>query len=53
MLKFKAFPLWNHFSTKAVSRYHTPFIVEAVKRLNQKREELAIEADKAWVQFLE
>ncbi|XP_053405229.1 DNA mismatch repair protein Msh3-like isoform X2 [Mercenaria mercenaria] len=40
-------------STKAVSRFHTPFIVEKYKLLQQYREKLVIESNNAWIQFLD
>ncbi|XP_072038538.1 DNA mismatch repair protein Msh3-like [Amphiura filiformis] len=40
-------------STKQVSRFHSPFIVEAYKRLSQLREQLVIECQHAWLKFLD
>ena len=40
-------------STKQVSRFHSPFIVEAYKRLCQSREQLVLECNEAWQDFLE
>ena len=39
-------------STKAVSRFHTPFIVEAYKELSQQREQLQITANQCWRKYL-
>ena len=36
-----------------VSRFHTPYIVEKYKELNQNREQLLIDCNQAWLQFLE
>ncbi|XP_052015397.1 DNA mismatch repair protein Msh3 isoform X2 [Apodemus sylvaticus] len=40
-------------STKAVSRFHPPFIVENYRRLNQLREQLVLDCSAAWLDFLE
>ena len=40
------------FSTKAVSRFHPPFIQATYKKLNQLREQLRKDCDEAWLQFL-
>ncbi|KAK3610246.1 hypothetical protein CHS0354_022310 [Potamilus streckersoni] len=40
-------------STKEVSRFHSPFIVEKCKQLSQLREQLVLDCNKAWIQFLE
>ncbi|XP_058512170.1 DNA mismatch repair protein Msh3 [Ochotona princeps] len=40
-------------STKAVSRFHSPFIVEHYRRLNQLREQLALDCNVEWLGFLE
>ncbi|TRY95911.1 hypothetical protein DNTS_021431 [Danionella cerebrum] len=40
-------------STKAVGRYHTPFIVEKHQRLQQLREQLAIDSNYEWINFLQ
>lgn len=40
-------------STKAVSRFHSPFIVENYRRLNQLREQLALDCNAEWLGFLE
>ncbi|XP_062068478.1 DNA mismatch repair protein Msh3 isoform X2 [Lepus europaeus] len=40
-------------STKAVSRFHSPFIVENYRRLNQLREQLALDCSAEWLGFLE
>ncbi|XP_052101341.1 DNA mismatch repair protein Msh3-like isoform X2 [Mytilus californianus] len=39
-------------STKAVSRFHPPFIQATYKKLNQLREQLKKDCDEAWLQFL-
>ncbi|KAK3098520.1 hypothetical protein FSP39_020282 [Pinctada imbricata] len=38
-------------STKTVSRFHSPFIVQKYKVLNQMREQLVIDCNEAWNQF--
>lgn len=40
-------------STKAVSRFHPPFIVENYRRLNQLREQLVLDCSAEWLDFLE
>ncbi|XP_022110672.1 DNA mismatch repair protein Msh3-like [Acanthaster planci] len=40
-------------STKQVTRFHSPFLVQAYKTLSQLREQLAIECENAWLQFLD
>ncbi|GAB1298427.1 DNA mismatch repair protein [Apodemus speciosus] len=40
-------------STKAVSRFHPPFIVENYRRLSQLREQLVLDCSAAWLDFLE
>nr|XP_048311858.1 DNA mismatch repair protein Msh3 isoform X2 [Myodes glareolus] len=40
-------------STKAVSRFHPPFIVENYRRLNQLREQLVLDCNVEWLAFLE
>ncbi|XP_066237855.1 DNA mismatch repair protein Msh3 isoform X2 [Saccopteryx leptura] len=40
-------------STKAVSRFHSPFIVENYRHLNQLREQLVLDCNAAWLDFLE
>uniref|UniRef100_A0A667G0Q8 DNA mismatch repair protein MSH3 n=1 Tax=Lynx canadensis TaxID=61383 RepID=A0A667G0Q8_LYNCA len=40
-------------STKAVSRFHSPFIVENYRRLNQLREQLVLDCSAEWLDFLE
>ncbi|EDL01202.1 mCG128141, partial [Mus musculus] len=40
-------------STKAVSRFHPPFIVESYRRLNQLREQLVLDCNAEWLGFLE
>ena len=44
-----SFPL---FSTKAVSRFHSPFIEEKYKLLNQQKEQLEMACNSAWIEFL-
>uniref|UniRef100_A0A8C9VVR1 DNA mismatch repair protein MSH3 n=1 Tax=Scleropages formosus TaxID=113540 RepID=A0A8C9VVR1_SCLFO len=39
-------------STKAVSRFHTPYIAERHKRLLQLREQLVIDCNREWISFL-
>ncbi|XP_042637261.1 DNA mismatch repair protein Msh3 [Orycteropus afer afer] len=40
-------------STKAVSRFHSPFIVENYRHLNQLREQLILDCSSEWLDFLE
>ncbi|KAM6225260.1 DNA mismatch repair protein Msh3 [Rhynchocyon petersi] len=40
-------------STKAVSRFHSPFIVEHYRHLNQLREQLILDCNTEWLDFLE
>ncbi|XP_060571566.1 DNA mismatch repair protein Msh3-like [Ruditapes philippinarum] len=40
-------------STKTVSRFHTPYIVEKYKLLQQYREKLVLASNSAWIQFLD
>ncbi|XP_060057082.1 DNA mismatch repair protein Msh3 isoform X2 [Erinaceus europaeus] len=40
-------------STKAVSRFHSPFIVENYRHLNQLRERLVLDCSAEWLGFLE
>ncbi|XP_029399839.1 DNA mismatch repair protein Msh3 isoform X4 [Mus pahari] len=40
-------------NTKAVSRFHPPFIVENYRRLNQLREQLVLDCNAEWLVFLE
>ncbi|XP_075693889.1 DNA mismatch repair protein Msh3 [Rhinoderma darwinii] len=40
-------------STKAVSRFHSPFIVENYRHLNQLREQLVLDCNTEWLQFLD
>ncbi|XP_038077644.1 DNA mismatch repair protein Msh3-like [Patiria miniata] len=40
-------------STKQVTRFHSPFLVQAYKTLSQLREQLAVECQRAWLQFLD
>ncbi|MED6295621.1 Mismatch repair protein msh3, partial [Characodon lateralis] len=38
--------------TKAVSRYHSPFLVERYKKLQLLREQLLLDCQSEWTQFL-
>ncbi|XP_038621490.1 DNA mismatch repair protein Msh3 [Tachyglossus aculeatus] len=40
-------------STKAVSRFHSPFIVENYRHLNQLREQLVLDCNTEWLNFLD
>ncbi|KAK2499926.1 hypothetical protein MC885_017294, partial [Smutsia gigantea] len=40
-------------STKAVSRFHSPFIVENYRHLNQLREQLVLDCSAEWLDFLD
>ncbi|XP_064608529.1 DNA mismatch repair protein Msh3-like [Liolophura sinensis] len=40
-------------STKAMSRFHTPFIEKKYKELNQLREKLLIDCTQTWMTFLD
>ncbi|XP_034548204.1 DNA mismatch repair protein Msh3 isoform X2 [Notolabrus celidotus] len=40
-------------STKAVSRYHSPFLVECYKELLQLREQLLLDCKREWTNFLD
>ncbi|XP_041644145.1 DNA mismatch repair protein Msh3 isoform X2 [Cheilinus undulatus] len=40
-------------STKAVSRYHSPFLVECYKKLLQLREQLLLDCQREWTNFLD
>ncbi|XP_075127498.1 DNA mismatch repair protein Msh3 [Leptodactylus fuscus] len=40
-------------STKAVSRFHSPFIVENYRHVNQLREQLVLDCDTEWLRFLD
>uniref|UniRef100_A0A3B4X351 DNA mismatch repair protein MSH3 n=1 Tax=Seriola lalandi dorsalis TaxID=1841481 RepID=A0A3B4X351_SERLL len=40
-------------STKAVSRYHSPFLVERYKKLLQLREQLLLDCQREWIGFLD
>ncbi|XP_073437250.1 DNA mismatch repair protein Msh3 isoform X1 [Dendrobates tinctorius] len=40
-------------STKAVSRFHSPFIVENYRHLNQLREQLVLDCSAEWLRFLD
>lgn len=40
-------------STKTVVRYHSPFLVEQYKKLQQLREQLQLDCQREWIQFLE
>ncbi|XP_060066671.1 DNA mismatch repair protein Msh3-like [Ylistrum balloti] len=39
-------------STKAVSRFHSPFIEKTYRRLQQLREQLKLDCDQVWREFL-
>ncbi|XP_063309797.1 DNA mismatch repair protein Msh3 [Pelobates fuscus] len=43
----------NICSTKAVSRFHSPFIVENYRHLNQLREQLVLDCNTEWLHFLD
>ncbi len=51
-LYWMAFSPFSTLSTKAVSRFHTPFIVSTYKKLCQHREALQLDSSEAWMQFL-
>ncbi|KAE8291893.1 DNA mismatch repair protein Msh3 [Larimichthys crocea] len=40
-------------STKAVSRYHSPFLVERYRKLLQLREQLLLDSQREWTNFLD
>lgn len=40
-------------STKAVGRYHSPFLVERYKMLQQLREQLLLDCQREWTSFME
>ncbi|XP_058430338.1 DNA mismatch repair protein Msh3 isoform X2 [Marmota monax] len=40
-------------STKAVSRFHSPFVIENYGHLNQLREQLVLDCNTEWLDFLE
>ncbi|XP_034396987.1 DNA mismatch repair protein Msh3 isoform X3 [Cyclopterus lumpus] len=40
-------------STKAVSRYHSPFLAERYKKLLQLREQLLLDCQREWTHFLD
>ncbi|KAM9744377.1 DNA mismatch repair protein Msh3 isoform 1-T1 [Menidia menidia] len=40
-------------STKAVGRYHSPFLVERYKKLQQLREQLLLDCQREWTNFLD
>ncbi|XP_044231532.1 DNA mismatch repair protein Msh3 isoform X1 [Thunnus albacares] len=40
-------------STKVVSRYHSPFLVERYKKLQQLREQLLLDCQREWTNFLD
>uniref|UniRef100_A0A7N8WSD4 DNA mismatch repair protein MSH3 n=1 Tax=Mastacembelus armatus TaxID=205130 RepID=A0A7N8WSD4_9TELE len=47
-------PDWVKIScTKAVSRYHSPFLVERYKKLLQLREQLLLDCQREWTNFLD
>ena len=39
-------------STKAATRFHTPFIIEVFKKLSQYRESLLVVCNEAWQEYL-
>ncbi|XP_075448431.1 DNA mismatch repair protein Msh3 isoform X3 [Ascaphus truei] len=43
----------NVNGTKAVSRFHSPFIVENYRHLNQLREQLVLDCNTEWLHFLD
>nr|XP_046243833.1 DNA mismatch repair protein Msh3 isoform X2 [Scatophagus argus] len=47
-------PDWAKISsTKAVSRYHSPFLVERYRKLLQLREQLLLDCQREWTSFLD
>lgn len=40
-------------STKTIVRYHSPFLVEHYKKLQQLREQLQLDCQREWIQFLD
>ncbi|XP_037114435.1 DNA mismatch repair protein Msh3 isoform X1 [Syngnathus acus] len=45
---------WNKVSsTKAVGRYHSPFVVERLKKLLQLREQLLLDCQREWTAFMD
>lgn len=40
-------------STKAIVRYHSPFLVEHYKKLQQLREQLQLDCQREWIRFLD
>lgn len=40
-------------STKAVGRFHSPFIQEKVRELSQLQEQLVLDSQAAWLSFLQ
>uniref|UniRef100_A0AAV2MNJ8 DNA mismatch repair protein MutS core domain-containing protein n=1 Tax=Knipowitschia caucasica TaxID=637954 RepID=A0AAV2MNJ8_KNICA len=40
-------------STKTAVRYHSPFLVEQCKKLQQLREQLQMDCQREWIQFLD
>ncbi|XP_074495491.1 DNA mismatch repair protein Msh3 isoform X2 [Sebastes fasciatus] len=47
-------PDWAKISsTKAVGRYHSPFLAERYKKLLQLREQLLLDSQREWTNFLE
>uniref|UniRef100_A0AAX7U6K5 DNA mismatch repair protein MSH3 n=1 Tax=Astatotilapia calliptera TaxID=8154 RepID=A0AAX7U6K5_ASTCA len=47
-------PEWVKISsTKAVSRYHSPFLVDRYKKLQQLREQLMLDCQREWTNFLD
>ncbi|XP_053181496.1 DNA mismatch repair protein Msh3 [Scomber japonicus] len=47
-------PGWTKISsTKVVGRYHSPFLVEHYKKLQQLREQLLLDCQREWTNFLD
>jgi len=42
----------NEYSTKALARYHTPFISTELQKMAVNKEKLQIAVDEAWTTFL-
>ncbi|KAK7934460.1 hypothetical protein WMY93_005356 [Mugilogobius chulae] len=40
-------------STKTMARYHSPFLVEHYKKLQQLREQLQLDCQREWIRFLD
>uniref|UniRef100_A0A8D0G462 DNA mismatch repair protein MSH3 n=1 Tax=Sphenodon punctatus TaxID=8508 RepID=A0A8D0G462_SPHPU len=43
----------SQIHTKAVSRFHSPFIIENYRHLNQVREQLVLDCNAEWLRFLD